>query len=82
MGHVFWDQDTWMFPPILLLHSDIGRLLVDTRIRTLETARLYASQKGYRGARYPWESGFTGISFSFGTYFLALVRNCVPNERA
>ncbi|XP_041353527.1 protein-glucosylgalactosylhydroxylysine glucosidase-like [Gigantopelta aegis] len=64
MGHVFWDQDTWMFPPILFLHSDIGKLMVNTRIRTLNSAKLNANETGYKGARYPWESGFTGLEVS------------------
>nr|KAI8741141.1 acid trehalase-like protein 1 [Biomphalaria glabrata] len=60
-GHVFWDQDTWMFPPIALLHSDIGKTIVETRTKTLATARMWASATGYDGARYPWESAFTGL---------------------
>ncbi|CAL1536284.1 unnamed protein product [Lymnaea stagnalis] len=61
LGHVFWDQDTWMFPPIALLHPDIGRTIVSTRSRTLPTAKLAAQRTGYDGARYPWESAFTGF---------------------
>ena len=60
MGHVFWDQDTWMFPPVALLHAELGRLIVDTRLRTYDTAVLYAYMSGLEGARYPWESAFTG----------------------
>ncbi|KAH9490327.1 hypothetical protein Btru_034974 [Bulinus truncatus] len=60
-GHVFWDQDTWMFPPIALLHSDIGQTIVETRTKTLHTAMMWAAATGYDGARYPWESAFTGL---------------------
>ncbi|KAK7506974.1 hypothetical protein BaRGS_00001825 [Batillaria attramentaria] len=63
-GHVFWDQDTWMFPPIMLLHADIGRIIVGTRLRTHQAALKYANMTGYSGARYPWESAFTGLNVS------------------
>ena len=60
MGHVFWDQETWMYPPILLLHGRIGRALIHTRVRTLGTARRTAKMTGYTGARYPWETALSG----------------------
>ncbi|XP_059156328.1 protein-glucosylgalactosylhydroxylysine glucosidase-like isoform X2 [Physella acuta] len=60
-GHVFWDQDTWMFPPIALLHADLARTITETRLKTLDSARLLAQRTGYQGARYPWESAFTGL---------------------
>ena len=60
MGHVFWDQDTWMFPPVALLHADLGRLIVGTRLRTHSAAVIFANVTGFKGARYPWESAYTG----------------------
>lgn len=59
-GHVFWDQETWMYPPIQVLHSDFGKTLLKSRIRTLDSAKQLAKQKGYEGAMYPWESAYTG----------------------
>ncbi|XP_076464028.1 protein-glucosylgalactosylhydroxylysine glucosidase-like [Babylonia areolata] len=64
LGHVFWDQDTWMFPPVMLLHGKVGRVIVGTRLRTLRTAVMYANKTGFEGARYPWESAFTGLPTS------------------
>ncbi|KAL8559375.1 hypothetical protein ACOMHN_045095 [Nucella lapillus] len=64
MGHVFWDQDTWMFPAIALLHGDLGRVIVGSRLRTLGAALLHAQRTGLKGARYPWESAFTGLPTS------------------
>jgi hypothetical protein len=29
-GHTFWDLETWMFPPLLLLHPDLADLTVRT----------------------------------------------------
>lgn len=60
-GHLFWDQDTWMFPPVLLLHQNLGRILVTSRLRTLDGAYENARINGHFGAQYPWESAVTGI---------------------
>ncbi|XP_074399654.1 protein-glucosylgalactosylhydroxylysine glucosidase isoform X2 [Zonotrichia albicollis] len=59
-GHIFWDQDTWMFPNILLLHPGAARAILHYRIRTLEGARQNAREQGYEGAKFPWESAATG----------------------
>ncbi|KAM4899287.1 protein-glucosylgalactosylhydroxylysine glucosidase [Sylvia borin] len=59
-GHVFWDQDTWMFPNILLLYPEAARAILQYRIRTLEGARRNAREQGYEGAKFPWESAATG----------------------
>lgn len=59
-GHVFWDQETWMYPPLLLLHSNFGHMLLKTRARTMACAALNANQTGYHGLRFPWESALTG----------------------
>ncbi len=59
-GHVFWDADTWMLPPLLVLHPDLARSMVMFRYRALGAARRNASRNGYRGAMYPWESDELG----------------------
>ncbi len=59
-GHVFWDADTYMFPPLLLLHPEIAASLVMFRAGTLDAARANARKNGYRGAMYPWEAGPDG----------------------
>lgn len=61
MGHVFWDQETWMYPPILLLHSKIGEAIVQTRVRTLDAAIQTAKMRGYKGAMYPWETALSDV---------------------
>jgi hypothetical protein len=55
-NHAFWDNDTWMFPALLLLHPERAKSLVAFRERTLEPAQLRARQHGYAGAMFPWES--------------------------
>ncbi|KFP84216.1 Acid trehalase-like 1, partial [Acanthisitta chloris] len=59
-GHIFWDQDTWMFPNILLFYPEAARAILEYRIRTLEGALQNAQEQGYKGAKFPWESAATG----------------------
>lgn len=59
-GHVFWDTELWMLPPMLVLNPDIARSMLDYRYDRLESARRLARQSGCRGARFPWESADSG----------------------
>jgi trehalose/maltose hydrolase-like predicted phosphorylase len=59
-GHIFWDTELWMFPPLLLLNQDIARSLVNYRSDRLGMAKRKALNFGYKGAMYPWESDDTG----------------------
>ncbi|MCB0599720.1 MAG: glycoside hydrolase family 65 protein [Saprospiraceae bacterium] len=60
-GHVFWDSELWMYPPLLVLHPEIARSLVEYRYQRLEAARRNAFANGYQGAMFPWESAETGV---------------------
>jgi hypothetical protein len=55
-GHVFWDNDLWLFPALLLLHPDRAKSLVMFRAFTLPAAQARARARGLRGAMYPWEA--------------------------
>lgn len=59
-GHIFWDTEIWMFPPLLLLNQDIARSLLNYRSDRLEPAKKRAINYGYQGAMFPWESDHTG----------------------
>lgn len=59
-GHIFWDTELWMYPPLLLLNQDIARSLVNYRSDRLEVAKRKALNFGYKGAMFPWESDDTG----------------------
>lgn len=59
-GHIFWDTELWMYPPILLLNQDIARSMLDYRFDRLPAARKKALAYGYRGAMFPWESDDSG----------------------
>ncbi|HET6542788.1 MAG TPA: glycoside hydrolase family 65 protein [Chryseolinea sp.] len=59
-GHVFWDTELWMYPPLLVLQPAIARSLLEYRFQRLEAARQNAFSHGYRGAMFPWESSDEG----------------------
>jgi len=59
-GHIFWDTELWMFPPLLMLNQDIARSLVNYRSDRLDAAKKRALNYGYQGAMFPWESDDTG----------------------
>nr|XP_020039055.1 acid trehalase-like protein 1 isoform X2 [Castor canadensis]XP_020039056.1 acid trehalase-like protein 1 isoform X2 [Castor canadensis] len=47
-GHIFWDQDLWMFPNILMFHPEAARAILEYRIRTLGGALENARNLGYQ----------------------------------
>ena len=55
-GHVFWDAELWMYPPVLLLNQDLAKAHIDYRSDRLAKAVQRAEMFGYWGAMYPWES--------------------------
>jgi len=59
-GHVFWDTELWMFPPLLVLHPDIAKSLLEYRYQRLDAAKRKALAHGYKGAMFPWESAGSG----------------------
>lgn len=59
-GHVFWDTELWMYPPILILQPDIAKSLLEYRFERLEAAKQNAFSHGYAGAMFPWESSAEG----------------------
>ena len=59
-GHVFWDTELWMYPPLLMLQPDIAKSLLEYRYQRLDAAKANAFAHGYEGAMYPWESAADG----------------------
>lgn len=59
-GHVFWDTEIFMYPPLLMLQPDMARSMLEYRFQRLDEARRNASSFGFEGAMYPWESASTG----------------------
>lgn len=60
MGHVFWDTEIWMYPPLLLLHPKLAEGILEYRFQRLEAAKHNAFLHGYEGSMFPWESGDSG----------------------
>ena len=59
-GHVFWDMDTWILPPVMMLHPDKVESYLDSRLRVIDAVRERAVLTGYEGVRFAWEQGWTG----------------------
>ncbi len=59
-GHVFWDTELWMYPPLLVFNQDIAKSLLNYRFDRLEPAKQKAQNYGFKGAMFPWESDETG----------------------
>ncbi|HID94639.1 MAG TPA: glycoside hydrolase family 65 protein [Candidatus Latescibacteria bacterium] len=65
-GHIFWDAEVFMLPALLLLHPELAKSMVMYRYRTLGAARANATEQGYEGAAYGWQTGRTGKEASRG----------------
>lgn len=59
-GHVFWDTELFILPPLTLTQPQIARNLLMYRYHNLPGARHKAIANGYQGAMFPWESTDTG----------------------
>lgn len=58
--HTFHDADTWTMPVASLMNPAMTKNYVQYRIDTLAGAKRNAAAMGLKGARYPWEGGFSG----------------------
>lgn len=59
-GHIFWDTEMFMFKPLLFLHPEIAKSLVEYRFNRIKAAETNAAMHGYKGAMFPWESAVSG----------------------
>ncbi|MBC9711037.1 haloacid dehalogenase [Streptomyces sp. TRM66268-LWL] len=59
-GLVFWDAETWMFPPLLATRPELAKPVLDYRFHTIEGARENARRLGFKGLFFPWTSGSKG----------------------
>jgi trehalose/maltose hydrolase-like predicted phosphorylase len=59
-GHIFWDAELWMYPPLLVFNQDIAKSMLNYRFNRLKEAKERAKNYGFKGAMYPWESDDTG----------------------
>jgi trehalose/maltose hydrolase-like predicted phosphorylase len=59
-GHIFWDAETWMYPSLLAQHPDLAAAMDAYRFNRLPEAEQHATETGFAGARFPWESALDG----------------------
>lgn len=59
-GHIFWDSEIWIYPPMLFLNQGIAKSMIDYRTDRLKAAENRALTYGYKGAMFPWESDDKG----------------------
>ena len=59
-GHVFWDTELWMYPPLLVMNPAMAKSILEYRFKRLEAAKQNAFAHGYKGAMFPWESAEDG----------------------
>ncbi|HBF40267.1 MAG TPA: glycoside hydrolase family 65 protein [Anaerolineaceae bacterium] len=59
-GHSFWDTEIFMLPVFSYARPEIARNLLSYRYHNLAGAREKASENGFQGAQYPWESAGDG----------------------
>ncbi len=58
-GHIFWDE-LFIFPALYARAPEIARSFLRYRYRRLPAARHAATEEGYEGAMFPWQSGSDG----------------------
>lgn len=59
-GHIFWDTELWMYPPLLVLQPEIAKSILEYRFKRLDAAKKNAFSHGFDGAMFPWESAEDG----------------------
>ncbi|MEO7195971.1 MAG: discoidin domain-containing protein [Pseudonocardiaceae bacterium] len=59
-GHVFWDAETWMYPALLAQHPELAAGMDNYRYQRLGAAEAHATETGFSGVRFPWESALDG----------------------
>jgi len=59
-GHVFWDTDVYVMPALVATHPQAARAMLEYRVRRLPAAIRAARAQRRAGARFPWESAWSG----------------------
>ncbi len=60
-GHVFWDTEVFLLPFYIYTQPETAKALVLYRYNTLPGAIRNATDNGFEGAQYAWESADTGV---------------------
>ncbi|MGY5850278.1 glycoside hydrolase family 65 protein [Salegentibacter sp. F14] len=78
-GHIFWDE-LYIYPFLNLRFPEITRSLLMYRYYRLDEARHAATQEGYRGAMFPWQSGSNGREESQVLHLNPESGNWIPDQ--
>ena len=54
LGHVFWDQESWILPPLNIMYPSISANLLKYRYERLTSASAVAHKYGYKGNALIW----------------------------
>ncbi|XP_077977259.1 protein-glucosylgalactosylhydroxylysine glucosidase-like [Glandiceps talaboti] len=68
-GHVFWDMETWMYPTMLMFYPSLAKEMLLYRTAHLDAAKENAKDYGCHGAKFPWESAYTGFDVCPGPIY-------------
>ncbi|MFE0171408.1 discoidin domain-containing protein [Streptomyces sp. NPDC059002] len=63
-GMIFWDAETWMFPPLLATRPELAEPVLTYRHFTAEAARENAWKTSVKGLFHPWTSASRGALWS------------------
>uniref|UniRef100_A0ABM0GNJ9 Acid trehalase-like protein 1-like n=1 Tax=Saccoglossus kowalevskii TaxID=10224 RepID=A0ABM0GNJ9_SACKO len=63
-GHVLSDMEIFMFPAILMFHPTTAKSMLSARHFQRDAASEQASQAGYSGTRFPYESASSGFELT------------------
>ena len=66
-GHVFWDADVFVLPPLAAIAPPRAEAMLAYRLDRLPAARARAADAGLGGAWFPWESAASGEDVTPGS---------------
>jgi len=59
-GLMFWDQECFVLPSLVYMYPELAHGLIEYRFQRLKEALNHAIKYGYKGAMYPFQSGYSG----------------------
>ncbi|RRK10503.1 glycoside hydrolase family 65 protein [Lactiplantibacillus garii] len=78
-GHVFWDE-MFILPFYTLHRPELAKQLLLYRYRRLPAARQNATDAGFNGAMYPWQSAHKGDEQSQFTHLNPITKTWDPDN--
>ncbi|MFC6323573.1 glycoside hydrolase family 65 protein [Companilactobacillus baiquanensis] len=78
-GHIFWDE-LFVLPYYNIHSPKLVKSLLMYRYNRLNAAKKYASENGYQGAMYPWQSGMYGDEQSQSIHLNPITNHWEPDN--